>query len=101
MHVCVFRPGATQPALPLPPLLAAGALGVLCALGLPASLIVLEVVPFLGLAVGVDNMFLLAHALSAQVSEGDTQLQLQARRGGKGHAFHTILRRSSRPHDGR
>lgn len=46
----------------------AGALGLLCGpAGLPATLIVLEVVPFLGLAVGVDNMFLLAHALAAQV----------------------------------
>lgn len=37
-----------------------GGLGICSALGVSASLIVMEVVPFLVLAIGVDNMFLIA-----------------------------------------
>ena len=40
-----------------------GAMGIISALGTSSSLISLEVIPFLSLAIGVDNMFLLAHAL--------------------------------------
>lgn len=40
-----------------------GSLGIISALGVSSSLISLEVIPFLALAIGVDNMFLLAHAL--------------------------------------
>lgn len=39
----------------------------LCSLfGMWATLIIMEVIPFLALAVGVDNMFILAHALHRQ-----------------------------------
>lgn len=38
-------------------------MGILSALGTSLSLISLEVVPFLSLAIGVDNMFLIVHAL--------------------------------------
>lgn len=44
----------------------AGALGLVSALGLWSTLIIMEVIPFLVLAVGVDNMFVLAHALQRQ-----------------------------------
>lgn len=37
-----------------------GGLGICSAMGISASLIVMEVVPFLVLAIGVDNMFLIA-----------------------------------------
>lgn len=45
-----------------------GGMGICSMLGVSASLIVIEVVPFLALAIGVDNMFLLAteEALQAQ-----------------------------------
>eukprot|EP00884_Botryococcus_braunii_P021147 jgi/Botrbrau1/7716/Bobra.0159s0148.1 len=42
------------------------ALGLSCWLGLWASLISLEVIPFLVLAVGVDNMFILVNALGRE-----------------------------------
>ncbi|PNH04088.1 Oxygen-evolving enhancer protein 2, chloroplastic [Tetrabaena socialis] len=44
----------------------AGALGVVSACGLWSTLIIMEVIPFLALAVGVDNMFVLAHAMFKQ-----------------------------------
>jgi Niemann-Pick C1 protein len=44
-------------------------LGVYSFLKLEASLIVLEVVPFLVLAVGVDNLFILVHSYERQVKE--------------------------------
>ncbi|KAJ9512863.1 hypothetical protein QJQ45_029163, partial [Haematococcus lacustris] len=43
-----------------------GALGLVSAAGLWSTLIIMEVIPFLVLAVGVDNMFVLAHALQRQ-----------------------------------
>jgi Niemann-Pick C1 protein len=46
----------------------AGALGLCSMFGMWSTLIVMEVIPFLVLAVGVDNMFVLAHALQRQVS---------------------------------
>jgi Niemann-Pick C1 protein len=45
----------------------AGAIGLVSMAGLWSTLIIMEVIPFLVLAVGVDNMFVLAHALSRQV----------------------------------
>jgi hypothetical protein len=45
----------------------AGALGLCSMFGMWSTLIVMEVIPFLVLAVGVDNMFVLAHALNRQV----------------------------------
>ncbi|KAL0026458.1 hypothetical protein WJX77_000502 [Trebouxia sp. C0004] len=42
------------------------ALGICSLFGMWATLIILEVIPFLVLAVGVDNMFILAHALQQQ-----------------------------------
>jgi Niemann-Pick C1 protein len=45
----------------------AGALGLCSMFGMWSTLIVMEVIPFLVLAVGVDNMFVLAHALGRQV----------------------------------
>jgi hypothetical protein len=44
-----------------------GALGLCSLAGMWSTLIVMEVIPFLVLAVGVDNMFVLAHALGRQV----------------------------------
>eukprot|EP00775_Hariotina_reticulata_P001814 gene1814-2147_t len=44
----------------------AGALGLCSMMGMWSTLIIMEVIPFLVLAVGVDNMFVLAHALSRQ-----------------------------------
>jgi Niemann-Pick C1 protein len=46
---------------------AAGGTGAASLFGCWSTLISLEVVPFLVLAVGVDNMFVLAHALARQV----------------------------------
>eukprot|EP00887_Chlorella_sp_A99_P002624 scaffold6.g2624.t1 len=43
-----------------------GALGLCGWVGLAGTLIIMEVIPFLALAVGVDNMFILAHALHQQ-----------------------------------
>ncbi len=43
-----------------------GALGLLGWMGLSGTLIIMEVIPFLVLAVGVDNMFILSHALHRQ-----------------------------------
>lgn len=43
-----------------------GALGLLGWCGLSGTLIIMEVIPFLVLAVGVDNMFILSHALHRQ-----------------------------------
>ena len=45
----------------------AGGTGLASLFGVYSTLISLEVVPFLVLAVGVDNMFVLAHALARQV----------------------------------
>jgi hypothetical protein len=36
-------------------------------LGMWSTLIVMEVIPFIVLAIGVDNMFVLAHTLGRQV----------------------------------
>lgn len=44
-----------------------GSLGICGWLGVKATLIIMEVIPFLVLAVGVDNMFILAHDLQKQV----------------------------------
>lgn len=43
-----------------------GALGVCGWAGVWGTLIILEVIPFLVLAVGVDNMFILVHAMRRQ-----------------------------------
>jgi Niemann-Pick C1 protein len=45
----------------------AGAMGLCSLFGIWSTLIIMEVIPFLALAVGVDNMFVLAHALGRQV----------------------------------
>jgi hypothetical protein len=45
----------------------AGAMGLCSLFGMWSTLIIMEVIPFLVLAVGVDNMFVLAHALGRQV----------------------------------
>jgi Niemann-Pick C1 protein len=52
-----------------------GGLGICSALGVSASLIVMEVVPFLVLAIGVDNMFLIA----AEEEVQDTDLPVEER----------------------
>jgi Niemann-Pick C1 protein len=54
-----------------------GALGAVSLFGAGATLIILEVIPFLVLAVGVDNMFVLAAALERQ----DPRLRLHERVG--------------------
>lgn len=43
--------------------------GLCSLLGMWATLIIMEVIPFLALAVGADNMFILAHALHRQPLE--------------------------------
>jgi Niemann-Pick C1 protein len=48
----------------------AGGTGLASLAGVWSTLISLEVIPFLVLAVGVDNMFVLAHALARQVGGG-------------------------------
>jgi len=40
----------------------ASSIGFFSYLGVPATLIIIEVIPFLVLAVGVDNIFILVHA---------------------------------------
>eukprot|EP00878_Enallax_costatus_P015127 GHUV01015839.1.p1 GENE.GHUV01015839.1~~GHUV01015839.1.p1 ORF type:complete len:1041 (+),score=174.75 GHUV01015839.1:474-3596(+) len=55
----------------------AGAMGLCSMFGMWSTLIIMEVIPFLVLAVGVDNMFLLAHALGRQ----DPTLPLVTRAG--------------------
>jgi Sterol-sensing domain of SREBP cleavage-activation len=49
----------------------AAALGVSSLAGVPASLIVMEVIPFLSLAIGVDNMFLMATLEAEQPAHMD------------------------------
>lgn len=44
-----------------------GSLGLCSWLGVKATLIIMEVIPFLVLAVGVDNIFILVHELENQV----------------------------------
>lgn len=41
----------------------ASSLGIFCYLGIPLTLIVIEVIPFLVLAVGVDNIFIIVQTL--------------------------------------
>eukprot|EP00879_Flechtneria_rotunda_P012269 GHRR01012815.1.p1 GENE.GHRR01012815.1~~GHRR01012815.1.p1 ORF type:complete len:1130 (+),score=344.72 GHRR01012815.1:967-4356(+) len=55
----------------------AGSLGLCSMFGMWSTLIIMEVIPFLVLAVGVDNMFVLAHALARQ----DPTLPLVTRAG--------------------
>ncbi|KAF8057679.1 NPC1 [Scenedesmus sp. PABB004] len=55
----------------------AGGLGLCSLFGMWSTLIIMEVIPFLVLAVGVDNMFVLAHALQRQ----DPALPLATRAG--------------------
>jgi hypothetical protein len=62
-HAIITQPAHAPPAAPPLP---AGALGVCSAFGMWSTLIIMEVIPFLVLAVGVDNMFVLAHALQKQ-----------------------------------
>ena len=46
-----------------------GSIGLFSALGVKSTLIIVEVIPFLVLAVGVDNMCILVHALKRQPVE--------------------------------
>ncbi|KAJ1965162.1 niemann-Pick type C- protein 1 [Dispira parvispora] len=48
------------------------AVGILSFLGFKATLIIAEVIPFLVLAVGVDNIFLLVHELQRQTADQPT-----------------------------
>lgn len=41
----------------------ASSLGIFCYMGIPLTLIVIEVIPFLVLAVGVDNIFIIVQTL--------------------------------------
>ncbi|XP_047325787.1 NPC intracellular cholesterol transporter 1-like isoform X2 [Impatiens glandulifera] len=52
-----------------------GSVGIFSALGIKSTLIIMEVVPFLVLAVGVDNMCILVHAVKRQ--SGDLPLEVQ------------------------
>lgn len=49
-----------------------GSIGLLSYMGIAGSLIILEVVPFLVLAVGVDNLFIIVH--SYEVSLGSPHM---------------------------
>lgn len=53
-----------------------GSLGICSLLGVKATLIIMEVIPFLVLAVGVDNMFILTQGLQKQVRIYHTLLLL-------------------------
>lgn len=46
-------------------------LGIFCFMGIPLTLIVIEVIPFLVLAVGVDNIFIIVQTLKV-LSHFDT-----------------------------
>ncbi|XP_055936773.1 NPC intracellular cholesterol transporter 1-like [Argiope bruennichi] len=50
-------------------------LGLLCFLGIPSTFIVLEAVPFLVLAVGVDNIFILVQAYQRGEKKPDQSLE--------------------------
>ena len=56
----------------------AAALGLCALLGVPASLIVMEVIPFLALAIGVDNMFLVASLEAEQPRDADVPERVAA-----------------------
>ena len=43
--------------------------GIWSYIGLPATLIIVEVIPFFALAVGVDNMFILVHELERRTED--------------------------------
>lgn len=49
----------------------ASSLGIFCYMGIPLTLIVIEVIPFLVLAVGVDNIFIIVQTLKV-LSHFDT-----------------------------
>ena len=53
------------------------AAGILSAFGVKSTLLIVEVIPFLALAIGVDNMCILAHTLQCQ----DTNLAVSIRIG--------------------
>ncbi|XP_029633427.1 NPC intracellular cholesterol transporter 1 [Octopus sinensis] len=50
-------------------------LGIFSYIGQPATLIIIEVVPFLVLAVGVDNIFILVQALQRDVGDPDEMFE--------------------------
>ncbi|CAL1281499.1 unnamed protein product [Larinioides sclopetarius] len=50
-------------------------LGFFCFLGVPATLIIVEVIPFLVLAVGVDNIFILVQAFQREEKKLDQTLE--------------------------
>ncbi|KAF8572283.1 hypothetical protein P879_03201, partial [Paragonimus westermani] len=54
--------------------------GVWSFAGTPATLIIIEVIPFLVLAVGVDNIFILVHDFEFDEKDADKLLRLEARR---------------------
>ncbi|CAH8648900.1 unnamed protein product [Dicrocoelium dendriticum] len=49
-------------------------------IGTPATLIIIEVIPFLVLAVGVDNIFLLVHGFEVEAADADRLLREEAAR---------------------
>ncbi|PIK57949.1 Niemann-Pick C1 protein [Apostichopus japonicus] len=57
----------------------ASAVGALSYCGVPATLIVIEVVPFLVLAVGVDNIFILVQTYQREHKEGEARITHIAR----------------------
>lgn len=63
----------------------AGALGLCSMAGMWSTLIIMEVIPFLVLAVGVDNMFVMAHALGRQVRLGRGLVSLPGGQGALAH----------------
>jgi Niemann-Pick C1 protein len=52
--------------------------GICCALGVKATLIIMEVIPFLILAIGVDNMFIMANTID---TINDPKLTIEERMG--------------------
>lgn len=64
-------------------------------IGIPSSLIILQVVPFLVLAVGADNIFIFV--LEYQVGSGMPNWDLAHNRRGSTHGFFSLQRDVRRP----
>ena len=56
-------------------------IGVYSFMGVPLSLIIIEVIPFLVLAVGVDNIFILVQTYQVMTLSGALSLSLFLDRG--------------------
>ncbi|KEI37934.1 uncharacterized protein L969DRAFT_82820 [Mixia osmundae IAM 14324] len=63
--------------------------GVFSAMGVKVTLIIAEVIPFLVLAVGVDNVFILSHEVSKQNAKAADRIGLATNEDGEG-AFESL-----------